>query len=88
MKSLIKQRVRLCAFYMSFGARNNIKLLQNSLKSCDLSTLLIVKQELEEQELEFFWEVADREKNMDFMPPTLHKKVGRVFGFLKADAPA
>lgn len=52
---------------MTYGSKQSVQILQASMKIHSEKFIEQVRKEIFNQEEEFFWEIADRETNMDYL---------------------
>jgi hypothetical protein len=82
--SAIKQMARMTAFYLTYGAKPAVASVHTVMKLFPTKIIEDAKRDILAQEDQYFWEIADRETNMDFVSPNVVGKVPRIFGFLKS----
>ncbi len=69
LKGVRKAQVKLAAYYMISGDSEKAQRIREDMAAEPLDRLLAIRHELERVESKDFWEIIDRGRNFEFMPP-------------------
>lgn len=83
LKGVRKAQVKLAAYYLSAGARSHARLIFHDMEQDPRDRLDAIEQELERVESKDFWEIIDRGRNFEYMPPAQRKAMKRFFGWFR-----
>ncbi|MFO0567232.1 MAG: DUF2254 family protein [Polyangiaceae bacterium] len=82
-----KAQVKLAAYYLLHGEDEKAHLIADDMASEPSERLLAIRTELERVTSKDFWEIIDRGRNFEYMPPRQRGKMAEFFGWLKIEAP-
>jgi len=87
-----KAQVKLAAYYLLQGEETKAKLIADDMAHEPPERLLAIRTELESVTSKDFWEIIDRGRNFEYMPPRQRTKMVEFFRWLnvgteKPDAP-
>jgi hypothetical protein len=83
-----KAQVKLAAYYLQVGAEPNARRIADDMRDEPRDRLAAIKLELERVESKDFWEIIDRGRNFEYMPPEQRAHMAAFFGWLGiADQP-
>lgn len=69
LKGVRKAQVKLAAYYLAVGDTEKARRIQEDVASEPIERLLAIRYELERVTSKDFWEIIDRGRNFEFMPP-------------------
>jgi hypothetical protein len=84
LKGVRKAQVKLAAFYLTSGSKELAERIRDDMASEPLDRLLAIRQELERVTSKDFWEIIDRGRNFEFMPPEQKVAMATFFDSLGA----
>ncbi len=90
LKGVRKAQLKLAAYYELMGADELVTLIREDMSGEPPERLAAIKQELDRVTTKDFWEIIDRGRNFEFMPPDQKAAMARVFarmGVTSARAP-
>lgn len=79
LKGVRKAQVKLAAYYLDIGEVAKAKRIQEDMAGEPRERLRAIREELERVETKDFWEIIDRGRNFEFMPPSQKAAMGRFF---------
>ena len=84
-----KAQVKLAAFYLSAGQDDRARSIAHDMREEPDDRLASIRAQLESVETKDFWEIIDRGRNMEYMPPEQRAYLKRFFDMVDAagDAP-
>jgi hypothetical protein len=83
-----KAQVKLAAYYLKAGEQAKARRIADDMKDEPPERLQAIKAELERVESKDFWEIIDRGRNFEFMPPDQRAQMAAFFAWLNiVDAP-
>ena len=74
-----KAQVKLAAYYLTHEERDKARLIFHDMENDPTDRLLAIRQELERVETKDFWEIIDRGRNFEYMPPAQKEAMRRFF---------
>jgi hypothetical protein len=84
-----KAQVKLAAYYIALGEEQKARLILRDMESEPADRLLTIKSALESVTSKDFWEIIDRGRNFEYMPPKQREALSVFFGWLGVgDTPA
>ena len=83
-----KAQVKLAAYYLMHGDDAKARMIADDMASEPADRLLAIRTELERVTTKDFWEIIDRGRNFEYMPPRQRAKMAEFFGWLDVAAPA
>jgi hypothetical protein len=81
LKGVRKAQVKLAAYYLTAGAEPNARRIFADMAGEPPDRMRAIRSELERVETKDFWEIIDRGRNFEFMPPPQKAAVGRFFAW-------
>lgn len=92
LKGVRKAQVKLAAYYIVAGDIDRAEQIRDDMAAEPSERLQAIRHELERVTTKDFWEIIDRGRNFEFMPPEQKDAMRTFFGWLgiapKKDAPA
>jgi hypothetical protein len=77
-----KAQVKLAAYYLSQGMEDKARLISKDMASEPPERLLSIRRALENVTSKDFWEIIDRGRNFEYMPPGQRARLAEFFGWL------
>lgn len=87
LKGVRKAQVKLAAFYLTVGKADYAKRIQDDMAAEPLERLQAIRSELEKVTSKDFWEIIDRGRNFEYMPPEQKNAMKLFFERLGAVSP-
>jgi hypothetical protein len=84
LKGVRKAQVKLAAYYVVTGDPEKAQRIREDMAAEPLDRLLAIRHELERVTTKDFWEIIDRGRNFEFMPPEQRAAMGAFFDQLGA----
>ena len=82
-----KAQVKLAAYYLVSGQEERARTIARDMNGEPRERLLTIRHHLGSVESKEFWEIIDRGRNFEFMPPEQRACLPTFFEWLKIDAP-
>jgi len=82
-----KRQTKLAAYYLAAGLPERARAIANDMREEGPDRLRAIYHQLGNVENEEFWEIVDRGKNFDYMPPEQRAQLGTFFAWLNIDKP-
>jgi hypothetical protein len=79
-----KAQVKLAAYYLLHGDEPKARLIADDMSTEPAERLSTIRAELERVTTKDFWEIIDRGRNFEYMPPRQRTKMIEFFGWLGA----
>ena len=79
LKGVRKAQTKLAAYYLMVGERDKARLIYLDMEHDPPDRLEAIKDELERVETKDFWEIIDRGRNFEYMPPKQKQAMRRFF---------
>ncbi len=87
LKGVRKAQVKLAAYYLSVGEEDKARRIREDMEHEPKDRLRAIRDELERVESKDFWEIIDRGRNFEYMPPEQKARMREFFAFL-SDRPS
>ncbi|MBK7579014.1 MAG: DUF2254 domain-containing protein [Myxococcales bacterium] len=81
-----KAQVKLAAYYLLHGDERRARMIADDMADEPAERLLAIRTELERVTTKDFWEIIDRGRNFEYMPPRQRAKMEEFFGWLNVSA--
>lgn len=78
-----KAQVKLAAYYLSTGQESKARAIAADMRGEPEERLRKIGQQLEAVESKDFWEIIDRGRNFEYMPPAQREHVATFIGWLR-----
>lgn len=82
LKGVRKAQVKLAAYYLTVGELDKARRIREDMEGEPRERLKAIRDELDRVESKDFWEIIDRGRNFEYMPPEQKKRMREFFGFL------
>ncbi len=83
LKGVRKAQVKLAAYYLMVDDRERARLIFRDMETDPSERLAAIRDELARVETKDFWEIVDRGRNFEFMPPEQKRAMDRFFGWFE-----
>ena len=81
-----KAQVKLAAYYLVVGEEAKARLIAQDVKDEPKSRLLVIRDQLERVKSKDFWEISDRGRNFEYMPPEQRAAMATFFDWLGVES--
>ncbi len=88
LKGVRKAQVKLAAYYLSAGEAARAEHIRRDMETESRERLQAIRQELERVTSKDFWEIIDRGRNLEYLPPDQRDAMRRFFESLGVPGPA
>jgi hypothetical protein len=78
-----KAQVKLAAYYLAVGQEAKARLIRDDMADEPAERLLAIREALERVTTKDFWEIIDRGRNFEFMPPKQRAQLATFFAWLE-----
>jgi hypothetical protein len=82
-----KAQVKLAAYYLTQGEEGKARLICQDMQDEPTDRLHQIREQLQSVTSKDFWEIIDRGRNFEFMPPPQRAAMATFFSWLKLDQP-
>jgi hypothetical protein len=82
-----KAQVKLAAYYIAKGLEDRARLISRDMQHEPRARLQSIRQSLEGVTSKDFWEIIDRGRNFEYMPPGQRASLATFFGWLDVGGP-
>jgi len=79
-----KAQVKLAAYYLSQGAEDKARLISKDMANEPPARLASIRRAPESVTSKDFWEIIDRGRNFEYMPPGQRARLAEFFGWFQA----
>jgi len=83
-----KAQVKLAAYYLACGEEQKARTIADDMREEPVERLRTIREQLARVESKDFWEIIDRGRNFEYMPPAQRTKMDTFFAWLDVDQPA
>ncbi|HEX6278170.1 MAG TPA: hypothetical protein VFZ53_34230 [Polyangiaceae bacterium] len=83
-----KAQVKLAAYYIVKGLEEKARLISRDMQHEPRARLVSIRHALENVTSKDFWEIIDRGRNFEYMPPGQRASLGTFFGWLDIGEPS
>ncbi len=84
LQGIRKAQIKLACYYLAVGATERAAKIANDMAGEDRGRLEAIREQLTRVESKEFWEVIDRGRNFEYMPPKQKEQMARFFSLLPA----
>jgi hypothetical protein len=82
LQGIRKAQLKLACYYLSVGAEAEAKRIALDMVGEEPARLASIREQLERVESKEFWEIIDRGRNFEYMPPRQKDQMSRFFALL------
>jgi hypothetical protein len=87
LQGIRKAQLKLACYYLAVGAEDRAAKIAADMAGEERGRLDIIREQLTRVESKEFWEIIDRGRNFEYMPPKQKEQMERFFGMLPAQGP-
>ncbi len=87
LRGVRKAQTKLAAYYLSVGAEAKARMIAEDMLTERADLLHSIRDELAGVEARHFWEIVDRGRNFEYLPPEHRAQLGAFFTWLDAAPP-
>ena len=80
-----KAQVKLACYYLQAGAEPRARRIAEDMRNEPPERLKAIREQLERVESKDFWEIIDRGRNFEYMPPPQRSRMATFFGSLPTE---
>ncbi|MBC7977853.1 MAG: DUF2254 domain-containing protein [Myxococcales bacterium] len=88
LQGIRKAQIKLACYYLAAGAEERAARIAADMAGEDRDRLRSIRDQLSRVESKEFWEIIDRGRNFEYMPPRQKEQMGSFFAVLDAITPA
>jgi hypothetical protein len=81
-----KAQVKLAAYYLASGQEDRARAIAHDMRDEPRERLRLIRRQLESVENKDFWEIIDRGRNFEYMPPEQRACLPAFFDWLDVEA--
>jgi hypothetical protein len=82
LQGIRKAQIKLACYYLASGAAERAKKIAADMTGEDRERLKSIREQLTKVESKEFWEIIDRGRNFEYMPPKQKDQMGTFFAML------
>ena len=82
LQGIRKAQIKLACYYLASGADDRAVRIAADMAGEDRDRLRAIREQLSRVESKEFWEIIDRGRNVEYMPPRQKDQMGRFFAML------
>jgi len=82
LQGIRKAQIKLACYYLAVGAEDRAQKIAADMAGEDRGRLDTIRDQLTRVESKEFWEIIDRGRNFEYMPPKQKEQMERFFGML------
>jgi Predicted membrane protein (DUF2254) len=82
LQGIRKAQIKLACYYLAAGAEERAKRIAEDMTGEDRARLDTIREQLAKVESKEFWEIIDRGRNFEYMPPRQKDQMAKFFGLL------
>ncbi len=82
LQGIRKAQIKLACYYLLAGAHDRVKRIADDMAGEDPERLAAIREQLSRVESKEFWEIIDRGRNFEYMPPRQKDQMERFFALL------
>jgi hypothetical protein len=82
LQGIRKAQIKLACYYLAVGADDRAKKIADDMRGEDRERLQAARDHLTRVESKEFWEIIDRGRNFEYMPPKQKEQMDRFFKML------
>jgi hypothetical protein len=86
LQGIRKAQVKLACYYLQAGEPERARRIARDMRGEPADRLAAIREQLERVESKDFWEIIDRGRNFEFMPPAQRGQLATFFGWLDEGA--
>jgi hypothetical protein len=82
LQGIRKAQIKLACYYLAVGADDRANRIATDMAGEDRDRLKVIREQLGRVESKEFWEVIDRGRNFEYMPPRQRQQMDKFFDML------
>jgi hypothetical protein len=82
LQGIRKAQIKLACYYLAAGAEDRAKRIAEDMAGEDRERLTTIREQLARVESKEFWEIIDRGRNFEYMPPRQKDQMDKFFALL------
>src|SRR5262249_35284036 len=82
LQGIRKAQIKLACYYLAIGAEDRAKKIALDMAGEDRERLHSIREQLTRVEAKEFWEIIDRGRNFEYMPPRQKAQMDTFFAML------
>ena len=87
LQGIRKAQIKLACYYLAAAAEGRARKIAEDMAGEDRDRLKLIREQLSRVESKEFWEIIDRGRNFEYMPPRQREQMEKFFAMLPAVAP-
>ena len=87
LQGIRKAQIKLACYYLAAGIEDRAAKIAADMVGEDRERMRSIREQLTRVETEKYWEITDRGRNFDYMPPRQKEQMDRFFALLDAVPP-
>ena len=85
LQGIRKAQIKLACYYLAAGAEGRARKIVNDMAGEDRDRLKLIREQLGRVESKEFWEIIDRGRNFEYMPPRQRAQMEKFFAMLPVE---
>jgi len=86
LQGIRKAQIKLACYYLATGAEDRARRIADDMAGEERERLQAIREQLSRVDSKEFWEIIDRGRNFEYMPPRQKEQMDRFFALLPAAA--
>jgi hypothetical protein len=86
LQGIRKAQIKLACYYLTADGADRAVRIAADMAGEDRERLRSIREQLRRVESKEFWEITDRGRNFEYMPPRQKEQMDHFFAMLEADA--
>jgi len=82
LQGIRKAQIKLACYYLAVGADDRARKIADDMAGEDRERLATIREQLTRVESKAFWEIIDRGRNFEYMPPKQKEQMARFYAML------
>jgi hypothetical protein len=87
LQGIRKAQIKLACYYLASGVDDRARKIAADMAGEDRERLRSIREQLSRVETKEFWEITDRGRNFEYMPPRHKEQMDRFYAMLDASPP-
>jgi hypothetical protein len=88
LQGIRKAQVKLACYYLDVGEAARARRIAHDMRVEPADRLASIREQLERVESKDFWEIIDRGRNFEYMPPRQRGQMATFFAWVEEEAAA
>jgi hypothetical protein len=86
LQGIRKAHVKLACYYLDVGETGRARRIAHDMRAEPTDRLASIREQLERVETKDFWEITDRGRNFEYMPPGQRGRMATFFALVEEEA--